>query len=77
MKRLFFFFFSFPSKKCLERKQLPRSHLMKTTRETDDSDFDVYSEEDVGTMKTMELRRAAKRRKEGGVNADYHHHDCR
>lgn len=34
----------------------------------DDSDFDVYSEEDVGTMKTMELRRAAKRRKEGGVN---------
>lgn len=34
----------------------------------DDSDFDVYSGEDVGTMKTMELRRAAKRRKEGGVN---------
>lgn len=34
----------------------------------DDSDFDVYSEEDLGTMKTMELRRAAKRRKEGGVN---------
>ena len=34
----------------------------------DDSDFDVYSEEDLGMMKTMELRRAAKRRKEGGVN---------
>jgi hypothetical protein len=38
-------------------------------RDDDDSDFDVYSEEDLlGTMKTMELRRAAKRRKEGGVN---------
>ena len=35
--------------------------------ERDDSD-DVYSEEDLGMMKTMELRRAAKRRKEGGVN---------
>lgn len=35
--------------------------------ERDDSD-DVYSEEDLGTMKTMELRRAAKRRKEGGIN---------
>ena len=34
----------------------------------DDSDCDVYSGEEVGTMKTMELRRAAKRRKEGGVN---------
>ena len=38
-------------------------------RDDDDSDFDVYPEEDLlGTMKTMELRRAAKRRKEGGVN---------
>ena len=38
-------------------------------RDDDDSDFDVYSEEDLlGTMKTMALRRAAKRRKEGGVN---------
>ena len=35
--------------------------------ERDDSD-DVYSEEDLGMMKTMELRRAAKRRKEGGIN---------
>ena len=69
MKRLlFFFFFSFPSKKMNRPTTSSFPPDENFNERDDDSDFDVYSEEDLGTMKTMELRRAAKTRKEGGVN---------
>ena len=68
MKRLLFFFL-FVSFKKMSRAPTTSSFPPDENNERDDdSDFDVYSEEDVGTMKTMELRRAAKTRKEGGVN---------
>ena len=60
---LFFLFVSF---KKMSRPTTP-SFPPHENNERDDSD-DVYSEEDLGMMKTMELRRAAKRRKEGGIN---------
>ena len=63
---LLFFFLSVSFKKM--SRPTPSSFPPDENNERDDSDFDVYSEEDLGMMKTMELRRAAKRRKEGGVN---------
>ena len=70
MKRLLFFFFLFVSFKKMTRAPTTSSFPPDENfnERDDDSDFDVYLEEDLGTMKTMELRRAAKRRKEGGVN---------
>ena len=69
MKRLlFFFFFLFVSFKKNVSSNNSSFLPHENNERDDDSDFDVYSEEDLGTMKTMELRRAAKRRKEGGVN---------
>ncbi|CAL6375286.1 unnamed protein product [Bathycoccus prasinos] len=52
----------------MSRAPTTHSFLPHENNERDDDSDDVYSEEDLGTMKTMELRRAAKRRKEGGVN---------